>query len=32
MSALVLAVNGRERRVEAPPEETLLSVLRNRLG
>ena len=31
MTALVLAVNGRERRVEAPPEETLLSVLRERL-
>ncbi len=31
MTALVLAVNGRERRVEAPPEESLLSVLRNRL-
>jgi aerobic-type carbon monoxide dehydrogenase small subunit (CoxS/CutS family) len=32
MTALVLAVNGRERRVEVPPEESLLSVLRNRLG
>jgi aerobic-type carbon monoxide dehydrogenase small subunit (CoxS/CutS family) len=32
MTALVLAVNGRERRIEAPPEESLLSVLRNRLG
>src|SRR5436190_767911 len=32
MTALVLAVNGREQRVEAPPEESLLSVLRNRLG
>lgn len=32
MSALKIIVNGRERRVEAPPDETLLSVLRNRLG
>ena len=32
MTALVLAVNGREQRVEAPPEESRLSVLRNRLG
>jgi isoquinoline 1-oxidoreductase subunit alpha len=31
MTALVLTVNGREQRVEAPPEESLLSVLRNRL-
>jgi isoquinoline 1-oxidoreductase subunit alpha len=31
MSALVLSVNGQEQRVEAPPEESLLSVLRNRL-
>jgi aerobic-type carbon monoxide dehydrogenase small subunit (CoxS/CutS family) len=31
MTALVLSVNGRERRVEAPPDESLLSVLRNRL-
>ncbi len=31
MAALVLIVNGNERRVEAPPEESLLSVLRNRL-
>jgi aerobic-type carbon monoxide dehydrogenase small subunit (CoxS/CutS family) len=31
MTALVLTVNGRERRVEAPPQETLLSVLRERL-
>ena len=31
MSALVLNVNGQQRRVEAPPEESLLSVLRNRL-
>ena len=31
MNALSLTVNGTERRVEAPPEETLLSVLRNRL-
>jgi len=32
MTTLVLAVNGREQRVEAPPEESLLSVLRDRLG
>ena len=32
MSGLVLTVNGASRSVEAPPEETLLSVLRNRLG
>ena len=32
MSALKMVVNGTERRVEAPPEESLLSVLRNRLG
>ncbi len=31
MSAIVLIVNGEERRVNAPPEESLLSVLRNRL-
>jgi isoquinoline 1-oxidoreductase subunit alpha len=31
MSAIVLIVNDQERRVDAPPEETLLSVLRNRL-
>jgi aerobic-type carbon monoxide dehydrogenase small subunit (CoxS/CutS family) len=31
MAALVLVVNGTQRRVEAPPEESLLSVLRNRL-
>ena len=31
MAALVLMVNGKERRVEAPAEESLLSVLRNRL-
>jgi aerobic-type carbon monoxide dehydrogenase small subunit (CoxS/CutS family) len=31
MSKLLLVVNGTERRVEAPPEESLLSVLRNRL-
>jgi aerobic-type carbon monoxide dehydrogenase small subunit (CoxS/CutS family) len=31
MSALRLVINGTERRVEAPPEESLLSVLRNRL-
>jgi len=28
---MVLIVNGEERRVDAPPEESLLSVLRNRL-
>jgi aerobic-type carbon monoxide dehydrogenase small subunit (CoxS/CutS family) len=31
MNARVLVVNGAERRVDAPGEETLLSVLRNRL-
>jgi aerobic-type carbon monoxide dehydrogenase small subunit (CoxS/CutS family) len=31
MPSLVLVVNGRQRRVDAPPDETLLSVLRNRL-
>jgi aerobic-type carbon monoxide dehydrogenase small subunit (CoxS/CutS family) len=31
MSRLVLTVNGTRRRVEAPPDESLLSVLRNRL-
>ncbi len=31
MARLILMVNGSERRVEAPAEETLLSVLRNRL-
>ena len=31
MSALDMVVNGSERRVDAPPEESLLSVLRNRL-
>jgi aerobic-type carbon monoxide dehydrogenase small subunit (CoxS/CutS family) len=31
MSALVLNVNGSERQVDAPPEESLLSVLRNSL-
>ncbi len=30
MSTLTLLINGAERRVEAPPDETLLSVLRNR--
>jgi aerobic-type carbon monoxide dehydrogenase small subunit (CoxS/CutS family) len=28
---MVLTVNGTQRRVDAPPDETLLSVLRNRL-
>src|SRR5262245_31984846 len=32
MAALVLNVNGTSRGIEAPPEESLLSVLRNRLG
>lgn len=32
MSALVLLVNGEEHRIAAPPEESLLSVLRNRLA
>ncbi len=31
MSALLLVINGSKKRVEAPPEESLLSVLRNRL-
>ena len=31
MASVLLTVNGRERRVDAPPDETLLSVLRNRL-
>jgi len=31
MSTFVLIVNGQEHRVNAPPEESLLSVLRNRL-
>ena len=31
MSALVLNVNGSERQVDAPPDEPLLYVLRNRL-
>ena len=31
MSEVALTVNGTARRVEAPPEESLLSVLRNRL-
>ena len=31
MSAIVLVVNDEERRIDAPPEESLLSVLRNRL-
>ena len=32
MSELALTVNGTRRSVEAPPEESLLSVLRNRLN
>ena len=31
VSRLVLTVNGAKRGVDAPPEESLLSVLRNRL-
>jgi len=31
MAALVLLINGTERRVEAAPDESLLSVLRDRL-
>ena len=31
MSEVVLLVNGMQRRVDAPPDEPLLSVLRNRL-
>jgi aerobic-type carbon monoxide dehydrogenase small subunit (CoxS/CutS family) len=29
VSALLLTVNGAEKRVDAPPDENLLSVLRN---
>jgi aerobic-type carbon monoxide dehydrogenase small subunit (CoxS/CutS family) len=32
MAELVLNVNGKPMSVDAPPEESLLSVLRNRLG
>ena len=32
MARMELAINGSERAVEAPPRESLLSVLRNRLG
>ncbi len=32
MATAVLIVNGSRRTVEAPPDESLLSVLRNRLG
>jgi len=31
MPSVTLTVNGKPRRVDAPPDETLLSVLRNRL-
>ncbi|HYH00853.1 MAG TPA: (2Fe-2S)-binding protein [Terriglobales bacterium] len=31
MSALVLIINGEERRIDVPPDENLLSVLRNEL-
>ena len=31
-AAITLSVNGTDRKVSAPAEETLLSVLRNRLG
>jgi aerobic-type carbon monoxide dehydrogenase small subunit (CoxS/CutS family) len=31
MASVSLTVNGKPRRVDAPPDETLLSVLRNRL-
>jgi aerobic-type carbon monoxide dehydrogenase small subunit (CoxS/CutS family) len=31
MPSVSFTVNGRSRRIDAPPEETLLSVLRNRL-
>lgn len=31
MPSLLLTVNGKPRRVDAPPDETLLSILRNRL-
>ena len=32
MARVELTVNGSKRAVEAPPQESLLSVLRNRLG
>lgn len=32
MSTVVLIVNGEERRIDAPPQESLLSVLRNGLA
>jgi aerobic-type carbon monoxide dehydrogenase small subunit (CoxS/CutS family) len=32
MGEFVLHVNGKQLRVSAPPDETLLSVLRNRLN
>ena len=31
MPSLLLTVNGQPRKIDAPPDETLLSVLRNRL-
>jgi isoquinoline 1-oxidoreductase subunit alpha len=31
MASVSLTINGKPRRVDAPPDETLLSVLRNRL-
>ena len=31
MATVVLTVNGAKRKVEASPDETLLSLLRNRL-
>ena len=31
MASVVLTINGKPQRVDAPPDETLLSVLRNRL-
>jgi aerobic-type carbon monoxide dehydrogenase small subunit (CoxS/CutS family) len=32
MSSVTLLVNGNERRIDAAPDESLLSILRNRLG
>src|SRR5437879_2846043 len=32
MASITLLVNGNERRIDAVPDESLLSVLRNRLG
>ncbi|HEV2963067.1 MAG TPA: 2Fe-2S iron-sulfur cluster-binding protein, partial [Candidatus Angelobacter sp.] len=32
MAAIILLVNGNERKIDVAPDESLLSVLRNRLG